>query len=588
MRDPHVWKGNYYMNDMQFSELGLSQEILRAVEDMGFTVATEIQSAAIPLILAGRDVVGRSNTGTGKTAAFGIPAIERLDLSLRREVQVLILCPTRELAMQACEEIIKFAKYKPQVRPVAIYGGASIDRQISQLRSGANIIIGTPGRVMDHMRRRTLDLSHLKMLILDEADEMLNMGFREDIETILADVPEERQTILFSATMPPEILAITRQYQRDPEVIKVQNKQRTVETIAQYYYEVPIGHKTDALQLLLLLHEPKLSMIFCNTKKMVDELVEDLTHRGFKAAGIHGDMKQSARTQVMDRFKSAKTPILIATDVAARGIDVDDIDAVFNYDIPQDYEYYIHRIGRTGRAGKSGTAYTLTSGRKQAFAMRDIQAFVKAPITLKAIPGAAEIASKRLEKFTDKIKAVTESGKHEEYQAFVQELAEKDGVTAEDLAAALVYMTYGKEKRVIPDMRTAAPAPYADRAPRGFTPRGRSAHIVLSTGREHKAAANFILGAIVEESGIPGGQIGKIQIMDTQSIIEVPEGEKDHIIAAMDGAKINGRKVTARLASANELPVPSGYYGRGRDSGYQKRGSNRPRRTPGREGRYGG
>lgn len=564
------------MKEMQFSELGLSEETMRAVEDMGFVSATPIQMESIPLIMQGKDIIGRSNTGTGKTAAFGIPAIESIAPgATRREVQVLILCPTRELAMQACEEIIKFSKYKPHIRPAAVYGGAPIDRQITQLRNGANIVIGTPGRVMDHMRRGTLNLSKLKMIILDEADEMLNMGFREDIETILADVPAERQTILFSATMPPAILAITREYQRDPVIVKVENKHRTVDTIEQYYYEVPIGRKTDALQLLLLMYEPKLSMIFCNTKKMVDELVEDLNHRGFKAAGIHGDMKQSARTQVMDRFKSGRTPILIATDVAARGIDVDDIDAVFNYDLPQDNEYYIHRIGRTGRAGKSGVAYTLTSGRKQVYTMRDIQAFTKAPITLKAIPNTAEIATKKLSKFTDKIKSVIEAQKQEEHMELVQGLI-AEGLSAEDIAAALVYITYGKEKHVIPEVfhAPAAAGSFADRQPRQQhrLEKSDSARIVLSTGKSNNTAANFILGAIVEATGISGKQIGKIHIMDKHTVIEVPEADKEHIIAAMDGSKINGRKVTARLAEDGDMPPVSassfgGYKGKSRSGG---------------------
>lgn len=580
------------MDDMHFSDLALSPEILRAVEDMGYVTATEIQAKSIPLLLEGKDVIGRSNTGTGKTAAFGIPAIESIDQDMRRITQVLILCPTRELAMQASNEISKFAKYKPYVRPVAIYGGAPIERQIAQLRVGANIVIGTPGRVMDHMRRNTLDLSQLRMVILDEADEMLNMGFREDIETILADVPEERQTVLFSATMPPEILAITRQYQREPELVKVQNKQRTVETIEQRYYEAPFGRKTDVLQLLLMMYEPKLSMIFCNTKKMVDELVEDLAHRGFKAAGLHGDMKQSARTLVMDRFKSGRTPILIATDVAARGIDVDDVDAVFNYDLPQDHEYYIHRIGRTGRAGKSGKAYTLTSGRRQVYEIRELERFVKAPIVLSAVPRAEEIAEMRLQKFCERVLAMVESGKHEEYLPVVEKLTMGEGAPSfSEIAAALVAITYGKERRVIPDMRISAPgsAPYrpgerrTEGAPRRISP--GMANVVLTAGKEHNVAANHILGSLVEATGMSGRDVGKIRILDQYSLVEVPEADKDRVVSVMSGAKINGRKISARLADTGDYPTgasgaPSG-RGRGRSQGqFPRRDSgSRPRRS---------
>ncbi|MCR5165669.1 MAG: DEAD/DEAH box helicase, partial [Oscillospiraceae bacterium] len=376
---------------------------------MGFSEATEIQSKAIPVMLTGADLIGHSNTGTGKTAAFGIPAAERI-VRGEKGVRVLILCPTRELAMQACGEMNKFTKYMPWVRACAVYGGASIDRQITELRRGANIVIGTPGRIMDHIERGTLKLEAINTVILDEADEMLDMGFREDIESILSHVPEERQTALFSATMPPEILAMTDRFQRDPHMIRVENKTRTVESIEQYYYDVPMGRKTDALKLLLLAYEPKLSMIFCNTKKMVDELTENLVSGGFRAAGLHGDMKQQSRTQVLGAFKAGRINILIATDVAARGIDVDDIDAVFNYDIPQDNEYYIHRIGRTGRAGKSGTAYTLASGRRQIYELRDIARLTKAEISRRELPDKDELVDRKLGHISEKIRSAVDAG----------------------------------------------------------------------------------------------------------------------------------------------------------------------------------
>ena len=362
---------------MHFNELNLSQELIQAVDELGFTNMTEIQQQSIPMLLEGKDVIGRSNTGTGKTAAFGIPAVESITEANKNNVNVLILCPTRELAMQAHEEIRKFAKYKKIVKAVSVYGGASMEKQIHELKRGANIVIGTPGRVMDHIRRRTLKLNNLRCIILDEADEMLNMGFREDIESILSDVPEERQTVLFSATMPPAILAITEKYQKNPVHIKIKSAQKTVELIEQFYFEVAMGRKTDALKLLLSAYFPASAMVFCNTKKMVDDLTEELIKSGFRASGIHGDMKQSQRTQVMNGFKNKSTEILVATDVAARGIDVSGVDAVFNYDLPQDNEYYIHRIGRTGRAGRTGTAYTLISGRKQFYELREIERYTK-------------------------------------------------------------------------------------------------------------------------------------------------------------------------------------------------------------------
>ena len=311
-----------------FDTISLSPELLRAVGDMNYTEATDIQAGAIPRILEGRDVIGRSSTGTGKTAAFGIPAVELTDGGCK-EAQVLILSPTRELAMQIAGEMRKYAKYKPGIGIATVYGGQSMELQIRQLRT-ANIVIGTPGRIMDHMRRRTLKLDALRLVVLDEADEMLNMGFYEDIQTILRETPEDRQTVLFSATMPPAIMKITAEFQRDPEIVAVDKGQRTLDTITQYFYAVPSARKMDALNLLLKRYAPASSVVFCNTKKMVDELVAYLTDNGFKAVGLHGDMKQMMRTRVMQDFKTGRTRILVATDVAARGIDVEDVDAVIN------------------------------------------------------------------------------------------------------------------------------------------------------------------------------------------------------------------------------------------------------------------
>ena len=360
------------MNQNLFAELPLVPELLRAIGEMGFSEPTPIQAQSIPLILEGRDVVGRSQTGTGKTAAFGIPAIQMVDPNLdRRMAQILLLCPTRELAVQACEELKKLAHHTRGVHVCAVYGGAPIERQIVQLKD-ANIVVGTPGRVMDHLRRRTLKISELRMVILDEADEMLSMGFREDIETILTQAPENRQTILFSATMPKEIMNLIDNYQKDPVLVEINKSQVALNSIEQFYYDIPTGRKNDALGLLLHYYAPSRSMVFCNTKKMVDDLTGWLLDHGFKAEGLHGDMKQSQRTVVMDAFKAGRTSILVATDVAARGIDVDDINCVFNYDIPQNAEYYVHRIGRTGRAGKSGSAYTLCCGRNQLRQMEQI------------------------------------------------------------------------------------------------------------------------------------------------------------------------------------------------------------------------
>ena len=562
---------------MLFTELGLSPETVKAVMQIGFEEATEIQAKTIPLLMEGRDVIGRSHTGTGKTAAFGIPAVEMIDRSKRGTVQVLILCPTRELAIQVCDELKKFSAFMPWIHTCAVYGGADIERQITQLKRGAEIVVGTPGRVMDHISRRTLKLNGIRTVILDEADEMLNMGFREDIETILGFVPEERQTVLFSATMPEQIMAITEQYQRDPVIIGAGQRSRTVDSVEQYYFSVPMGRKTDALQMLLLAYEPALSMIFCNTKRMVDELTDQLVSKGFRAAGLHGDMKQSSRTQVLNSFKSGRINILIATDVAARGIDVDNVDAVFNYDIPQDNEYYIHRIGRTGRAGKSGAAYTIASGRRQVSELMEIARYTKARIERRDIPSRDEVASAKVSALLEKIKSRIDSGKYAKFSENISEL-EKEGYSAEQIAAALLGMRISKETRTIPEFDLPQPRPERDRSRRSGT-----ARIEISVGRQNKIAPNFILGALAEATGLSGKSFGKIDIYDRFTTVEIPEEEKDHIIDSMTGTKINGHKIRINLyegGSGKPARRPEEFkgnrrHGSGRDSRNGRNSSHR-------------
>ena len=353
------------MEAIKFEDLNLDAKILRAVTDMGFEAASPIQGQSIPLELEGLDIIGQAQTGTGKTAAFGIPLLQKVDPKSKK-LQAIILCPTRELAIQVSEEIRRLAKYMHGVKVLPIYGGQEIGRQIRSLKDGIQVIIGTPGRVMDHMRRKTLKLEHVHTVVLDEADEMLNMGFLEDMETILSELPEERQTVMFSATMPPAIAEIAKKFQKDPEIVKVVKKELTVPKVTQYYYEVKPKTKVEVMCRLLDMYDPKLSIVFCNTKRQVDDLVQELQGRGYFAEGLHGDLKQMQRDRVMNSFRNGRTDILIATDVAARGIDVDDVEAVFNYDIPQDDEYYVHRIGRTGRAGREGKAFSLVVGRVSA------------------------------------------------------------------------------------------------------------------------------------------------------------------------------------------------------------------------------
>lgn len=522
---------------MHFNELNLSQELIQAVDELGFTNMTEIQQQSIPMLLEGKDVIGRSNTGTGKTAAFGIPAVESITEANKNNVNVLILCPTRELAMQAHEEIRKFAKYKKIVKAVSVYGGASMEKQIHELKRGANIVIGTPGRVMDHIRRRTLKLNNLRCIILDEADEMLNMGFREDIESILSDVPEERQTVLFSATMPPAILAITEKYQKNPVHIKIKSAQKTVELIEQFYFEVAMGRKTDALKLLLSAYFPASAMVFCNTKKMVDDLTEELIKSGFRASGIHGDMKQSQRTQVMNGFKNKSTEILVATDVAARGIDVSGVDAVFNYDLPQDNEYYIHRIGRTGRAGRTGTAYTLISGRKQFYELREIERYTKATIQEKSLPQKSEIIAMKKDNIVNEISEINNVS-HEAYN-ILDRLAEM-GIDYRETAARIISERLNSEIDSLPEFEYSRPIKKGKKVT-------QTVKVDINIGRNKRIAPNFILGALVDATGMSGRDFGKIDIFDTHTTVEIPEDEKEYILDSTNPMKINGNKVEVKL-----------------------------------------
>lgn len=524
-------------NTMHFNELNLSQELIQAVDELGFTNMTEIQQQSIPMLLEGKDVIGRSNTGTGKTAAFGIPAVESITEANKNNVNVLILCPTRELAMQAHEEIRKFAKYKKIVKAVSVYGGASMEKQIHELKRGANIVIGTPGRVMDHIRRRTLKLNNLRCIILDEADEMLNMGFREDIESILSDVPEERQTVLFSATMPPAILAITEKYQKNPVHIKIKSAQKTVELIEQFYFEVAMGRKTDALKLLLSAYSPASAMVFCNTKKMVDDLTEELIKSGFRASGIHGDMKQSQRTQVMNGFKNKSTEILVATDVAARGIDVSGVDAVFNYDLPQDNEYYIHRIGRTGRAGRTGTAYTLISGRKQFYELREIERYTKATIQEKSLPQKSEIIAMKKDNIVNEISEINNVS-HEAYN-ILDRLAEM-GIDYRETAARIISERLNSEIDSLPEFEYSRPIKKGKKVT-------QTVKVDINIGRNKRIAPNFILGALVDATGMSGRDFGKIDIFDTHTTVEIPEDEKEYILESTNPMKINGNKVEVKL-----------------------------------------
>ena len=439
--------------NLRYEDSGINPKILRAVSEMGYTQMTPIQEQAIPQLMEGKDVIGQAQTGTGKTAAFGIPMLQMVDPA-SRELQGMILCPTRELAIQAAEELHKFSKYMHGIRVVPIYGGQDISRQIKALKGGVQIIVGTPGRVMDHMRRHTIKLDSLKMVVLDEADEMLNMGFREDMEAILGEIPGEHQTALFSATMPQAILDITYKYQKDAVVVRITKQELTIPLVKQYYYVVKNIYKEEAISRLIDTYNLKRSIVFCNTKKMVDELAEHLKDRGYQAEGLHGDMTQKQRDFVMNRFKNGSLQVLIATDVAARGIDVDDLEAVFNYDVPQDTEYYVHRIGRTGRAGREGLAFTFAYGR-DLYRIREIERVCKTKMTEQKLPKSAQVMDIKLNKLLQAAKDTLDKEDYVKLQDQIEEKMEDYELDPMELLAYLVRKEIGEapEEIVIEEPR---------------------------------------------------------------------------------------------------------------------------------------
>lgn len=538
---------------MKFDELNIDEIILRAIEDMGFEETSPIQTQAIPAVCEGIDVVGQAQTGTGKTAAYTIPMLMKIDPQIKKP-QAIVLCPTRELAVQVAEEIRKLAKYMSDIKVLPVYGGQEIVRQIKSLKTGVQIIVGTPGRVMDHMRRKTVKFDNINMVILDEADEMLDMGFREDMETILTETPEDRQTVMFSATMPKAIMDIARNFQKDARIIKVVRKELTVSNIEQFYYEVRPKNKTEVLCRLIDIYNPRLSVVFCNTKRQVDELISELKGRGYFADGIHGDMKQQQRDRVMDDFRSGKVDILIATDVAARGIDVDDVDMVFNYDIPQDEEYYVHRIGRTGRAGRSGMALSFISG-KEVYKLKDIERYCKTKILAKPVPSLDDVKNTKLDNMFDKIRQTIEEGGLTDMVNLVEEHVNQEEYTSMDMAAALLKMLIGDTL----DREDEVEEFHFDTDKDD----SRMVRLFINIGKKDKIKPANILGAIAGESGMPGKLVGAIDMMDNYTFVDVPAIHAEKILKAMnDNVQIKGRRVNVEKANQSR--------GKGRGKGKHK------------------
>lgn len=570
------------MQKKLFAELGLSPELLKAVAQMGFEEASHIQTQTIPALLAGEDVVGQSQTGSGKTAAFAIPAIEKVDVKLRAP-QVLILCPTRELAVQVAEEVAKLAFYKKGVREVPVYGGQSYERQFRGLDGGAQIVIGTPGRVMDHIERGSLKMDQLRMVILDEADRMLDMGFVEDIRTVLSKAPKERQTVFFSATMPRPIQELIKSFTNKPVNIKIEALAQTMPDIEQVYYEMDRRMKLDVLCRLIDLQDIRFGIIFCATKMMVDELTEHLVARGYSADKMHGDMTQAMRERVIGKFRKRGLEFLIATDVAARGLDVDDIEVVFNYDLPHDGEDYIHRIGRTGRAGRSGKAITFVSGR-ELYKMQNIIRFTKAKIRRERIPTEEEVEEKRANNFYDTLVKTLIEGKYERQDAMIGRLLDQ-GYLATDIASALIHVfsvgeeppqeevreerygnrrenysrsersedRYERQDRYDRPQRSdryqsndrppQSSGSKADRKSGAISHEPGMVRITIGVGREHNVQPGDIVGVIVGTTKLPKETVGVIRLQSKQSFVDVAEEHVDFILSKLSGIQFKERKL---------------------------------------------
>ena len=540
----YVYKG-VYMNDsifkdgIQFSELNISDELMHAITDLGYQSTTSIQTQAIPLLLEGKDVIGRSNTGTGKTAAFGIPAIHIMDPEMNKP-QVLVLAPTRELAVQISIEMEKYAKNIKGIKIATLYGGVPMDRQIRQLKQ-ANVIVGTPGRIQDHMRRRTLRLNTIQYVVLDEADEMLSMGFVEDINNILSKTPNSRQTTLFSATMPSSIVKISNEYLKDPVTVDVMNSVGKQASIDQLYYIVPGRNKKDALTLLLRKNNLKRTIIFSNTKSMVDDLAVNLREQNFKAAGLHGDLPQQVRSQVLNEFRSGNTNILIATDVAARGIDIDDVDCVINFDLPQSHEYYVHRIGRTGRAGKTGLSLTLVSGRQQIFRLKDLMRITKNNIIESKLPDVNDIVNSVIDNKFDELVADTTFDSNEYAASLIDAL--KSTMSFEEMAYRLAANILNAEMKTLDVQALDSVSRQSQKElPRRHSNKNMM-RLSLQIGRRNKIKPSHIVGAITDQFDVGKDSIGKIVIKDNYTHVDFSQDLALEVLDAKKNVKINGNRV---------------------------------------------
>lgn len=522
-----------------FGELELDKKVVSALTEMGFEEPSPIQAATIPLVLEGNDVIGQAQTGTGKTAAFGIPLVQ--NITDFKHIQALIMTPTRELAIQVAEEVGKIGKFR-RVKALPVYGGQPIERQIKALKAGVQIIIGTPGRLIDHINRGTVKLEHIKYLVLDEADEMLDMGFVDDIEEIMRNIPAERQTLLFSATMPRPILSLTKKYMRAPKNVAVSKEELTVPLIEQYYYETK--DKVEGLCRLMDTEIDGKLIIFCRTKKGVDDLSIALSSRGYMAEGLHGDLSQNQRDRVMKKFREGACDVLIATDVAARGIDIDNITHVVNFDIPQDPESYVHRIGRTGRAGNTGTAMTFITPREFR-QLKLIEKLTNAKIQRRQLPTAANVIERQRDQIITKLTTVLELNAYQDYMPIAETLL--DDYSAEDIAAAaLKLMQEGNRALEVREEEIIS----QDLANTGARP--GMVRLFMNIGRSQKITVRDIISSIAIEADIPARSIGLINIYDKFTFVEVPEDVAEKVLGAMHRNTIRGYKVNVEPAKVRK------------------------------------
>ena len=555
------------MDTPPFSELGLPDDLLAAIEILGYERPSPIQALSIPPALAGKDILGLSATGSGKTAAFALPALANIDVN-QRFPQVLILCPTRELAVQVCEEVHRLGVKKKGLQATPVYGGAPMDRQLRALRDGAQLVVGTPGRLLDHLKRGSFDASRIRMAILDEADRMLDMGFKEEMDEILAALPKERQILFFSATMNRGVSTFIKKFGNNPEIIEIEQKAMTVSTVEQAYYEVRQRSKVEVLSRILDMNPPRLAIIFCNTKRSVDECTEDLVNRGYAADRLHGDITQQMRERVLKRFRDGAVELLVATDVAARGLDIDEIDIVFNYDLPTDPEDYVHRIGRTGRAGRSGRAVSFVFG-KEIYRLQAIERYTRQVIKREKIPSVEQVEGRRADIIFETLKERLETGGFDSYQENIDRLLEQ-GHTPTDIAGALITMlreSSGREGEAIQedrepepgrkDFKKDRPEPRPRPEGRDYAPRektyerggmrdagpieGGMTRLFISLGKGAGIMPKDIVGMMYREAGLPDGSLGRITLFPKHCLIDVPEALADQAIQKTRNAKLRGK-----------------------------------------------